>query len=62
MFQVVLQPLPGLLLLALGPVAVATRMLDVGWPPTTGARREAGAIVSAAARWDGADDRAVREG
>ena len=60
--QVVVEPLSGLLLVALGTVAVATRMLDAVVPPTAGARREAVAIVSASARLDGADDRTVCEG
>ena len=62
LLQVVLEPLPGLMLLALGTVAVATRMLDAVLLPTAGARREAVAIVSASALLDGADDRAVSEG
>jgi hypothetical protein len=62
LLQVVLEPLPGLMLLALGTVAVATRMLDAVLLPTAGARIEAVAIVSASALLDGADDRAVSEG
>ena len=62
LLQVVLEPLPGLMLLALGTVAVATSMLDAVVPPTAGARIEAVAIVSASALWEGADDHAVCEG
>ena len=62
MLQVVLEPLPGLMLLALGTVAVATRMLDAVLPPTAGARIEAVALVSASALLAGADDGAVSEG
>jgi len=60
--QVVLEPLRGCLRLALGTVAVATGMLDAVWGATTCARREAMAVMAAAAVWDGAADLTVRGG
>ena len=36
LLQVVVEPLPGLMLLALGTVAIATRMLDAVVPPQLG--------------------------
>jgi hypothetical protein len=57
--QVVLEPLLGFMLLALGTVAVATGMLDAMLPPTSLALREAMAIVSALTLLDGTDDLAV---
>jgi hypothetical protein len=60
--QVVLEPLGGFMLLPLGTVAVATGMVDAVVSPTAGALREAMAIRAAVARWDGADDLAVRDG
>jgi hypothetical protein len=60
--QVALEPLVGLMLLALGTVAVATGMIDAVWLATTLALREAMAIRPALALLDGADDLAVGEG
>jgi len=57
--QVVLEPLLGLMLLALGTVPVATGRMDAVWPPTGWALREAVAGMAAVAPWDGAADRAV---
>jgi hypothetical protein len=60
--QVGLEPLVGCMLLTLGTVAVAPGMVDAVVSPTAGALREALAVRAALALWDGADDRAVREG
>ncbi len=60
--QVVLEPLLGLMLLALGTVAVATGMIDAVLLATTLALIEAMAIMPALALLDGADDLAVCEG
>ena len=57
-----MEPLLGLMLLALGTVAVATGMIDAVVLATTLALREAMAIMPALARLDGADDLAVCEG
>ena len=57
--QVVLEPLVGLMLLALGTVAVATGMLDAVVLATALALIEARSVMSAAAVLDGADDLAV---
>ena len=62
LLQVVCEPLLGFILLALGTVAVATRMIDAVLPPTTWALLEAGAVVSALAGLDSADDLAVGGG
>jgi hypothetical protein len=56
--QVLLEPLLGLMRLALGTVAVATGMLDAVVPPTRLALREARAVVSAVTLWEGTADRA----
>ena len=61
-FQVVLEPLPGFMLLTLGAVAVATGMIDAVLPSTVWALIEAVAVVSTLALLDGADDLAVCEG
>ena len=53
--EVVLKPLRRCMLLALGAVAVATRMIDAVLSLTVGALREAMAIGAAAAGLDGAD-------
>ena len=60
--QVVLEPLVGLMLLALGTVAIATGMIDAVLPSTVLALREAVPIMPALARLDSADDLAVCEG
>jgi hypothetical protein len=60
--EVVLEPLLGFMLLALGTVAVATGMMDTVVPPTARALIEAMAVMAAPAVLDGADDPAVREG
>ena len=60
--QVVLEPLLGLRLLALGTVAVATGMMDAVLRATTWALREARAVMAAAAVLDGTDDLAVGGG
>jgi hypothetical protein len=60
--QVMMSPLLGFLLLALGTVAVATGMMDAVLPPTALALREAVAIVPAWAMLESADDLAVRGG
>jgi hypothetical protein len=57
--QVLLEPLLGFMLLALGTVAVATGMIDAVVPPTSLALREAMAVVSALTLLDGTDDLAV---
>jgi hypothetical protein len=62
LLQVVCEPLLGFMLLTLGTVAVATRMLDAVLPPTTWALREAVAVVSALAVLDSANDLAVGGG
>ena len=62
LLEVVCEPLLGFMLLALGTVAVATGMLDAVVLATTGALREAVAVVSTSALLDGADDLAVGEG
>src|SRR5262249_33400192 len=60
--QVMLEPLLGFMLLAVRAVAVATGMIDAMLLATTGALREAMAVVSALALLDGTDHLAVREG
>ncbi len=60
--QVVLEPLMSCMLLTLGAVAVAARMLDAMLLPTVLALREAMAVRTALALLDGADDLAVRSG
>jgi hypothetical protein len=60
--QMVLEPLLGWMLLALGPVAVAPGMLDAVVPSTRVARIKAVTIRPTWARLDGADDCAVCEG
>src|SRR5262245_52293475 len=60
--QVVLEPLLGLMLLALGTVPVATGMLDAMVSATGWALIEAVAVCTAAALLNGADDLAVRGG
>jgi hypothetical protein len=50
------------MLRALGTVAVAIGMMDAVVFPPAWARREAVAIVPALARWESAEDLAVREG
>jgi hypothetical protein len=60
--QVMMEPLLGCMLLALGTVAVATGMMDAVLPPTALALREAVAIVPALALLESADDLAVRGG
>jgi len=62
LLQVVCEPRLGFMLLTLGTVAVATRMIDAVLPPTTWARREAVAVGSALAGLESADDRAVGGG
>jgi hypothetical protein len=62
LLQVVCEPLLGFMLLTLGTVAVATRMIDAVLPPTTWALIEAVAVVSALAVLDSADDLAVGGG
>ena len=57
--EVVLKPLLRCMLLALGAVAVATRMLDAVLSLTVWALREAMAVRAAAAVLDGTDDLAV---
>ena len=61
-FQVVLEPLLGFMLLTLGTVAVATGMIDAVLVATALALIEAMAVMSAAAVLDGADDLTVRGG
>jgi hypothetical protein len=60
--EVVLKPLLGFVLLALGAVAVATGMIDAMGLPTVLAVIEAGAVMAALAVLDGAEDLAVGEG
>jgi len=60
--EMVLEPLLGCMLLALGTVPVATGMLDTVLFPTAPALRKAVAIVPALALVDGADALAVSEG
>ena len=60
--EVVLEPLLGFMLLALGTVAVATGMVHAVSSPTGGALIQAVAVVSALAVLDGTDDLAVCEG
>ena len=60
--QVVLEPLVGLMLLALGTVPVATGMIDAVLPPTAWALRETMSVVAALALLDGTDDLAMRNG
>jgi hypothetical protein len=60
--EVVLEPLRGCMLLALGTGAVATGMVPAVWSPTGWALRQAVAVVSAVAVWDGPEDLAVGEG
>jgi hypothetical protein len=62
LLQVMLEPLLGFMLLTLGPVAVATGMMDAGLPPTALALREAVAIVPAVALLESAEDLAVHGG
>jgi hypothetical protein len=57
--QVVMKPLLGFMLLALGRVAVATGMMDAVLFSTALALREAVSIVSTVAMLDSADDLAV---
>jgi len=58
--QVVLKPLLGCMMLALGTVAVATRRIDAVLVATALARREAVAIMPALAMLDGLDGLSVR--
>jgi hypothetical protein len=60
--QVVLEPRLGLMLLALGTVAVATGMIDTVVCPAALALLEAMAIMAALALLDGTDDFAVCSG
>ena len=60
--QVTCKPLLGLMLLALGTVAVATGMLDAVLASTAWALREALSVMAATAVLDGADDLAVYSG
>ena len=60
--EMVLEPLLGCMLLALGTVLVATGMIDTVLFPTAPALIKAVAIVPALALLDGADDLAVYEG
>jgi hypothetical protein len=60
--EVGLEPLVRFMLLTLGAVAIATGMLDALLSATGWALREAVAVRTALARWDGADDLAVRGG
>jgi hypothetical protein len=60
--QVVVEPLWGCMRLPLGTVAVATGMRAPVWLPAGLARREARAVMAAAAVWDGAHAPAVCEG
>jgi hypothetical protein len=59
---VVLKPRRCVLLLTLGPGAVATGRLDAVWLATPWALREAVAVVATAARLDGVDGLAVHGG
>ena len=56
---VVVEPLLGCVLLALGAVAVAACVMDAVWFATTLALRETMAVMAAVARLDGMDDLAV---
>ena len=60
--QVMMEPLLGLMMLALGTVPVATGMMDAVLFPTALALREAVSIMAALAMSDGTDGLAVRGG
>jgi hypothetical protein len=60
--EVGLKPRRGFVLLTLGAVPVAAGMLDTVVSPTGWTRREAMAVVAAAALWEGAEDLAVCKG
>jgi hypothetical protein len=60
--EVVLEPRLGVLLLALGAVAVAPGMVHMMVPPTGVALLQAVAVVAALAVWDGPADLPVGEG
>jgi hypothetical protein len=60
--QVVLEPLPGCMLLTLGTVTIAPGRLDAVVSPTAGALRAAVAVGSTLALLEGAEDLAVCDG
>jgi hypothetical protein len=61
LLQVMLEPLLGFMLLTLGPVAVATGMMDAVLPPTVLALIKAVTVMATLTLLDSPDDLAVRQ-